>query len=78
MIQKINNDIFIIGITYAYFSSGVSNTNNEKVNANAATLSLVFEDNDNGISGNLSLGQSIIKKFTIENTGTVDAYAKIN
>ena len=70
--------IIFSGIGYAYFSAGVSNTNNEKVNAHAATLSLVFEDNDSGVSGNLSLDQSITKKFTIENTGTVDTYAKIN
>ena len=70
--------LFVGGITYAFFSAGVSNTNNETINAGTATLSLVFEDNDNGVSGNLSLEQSITKKFTIENTGTVDTYAKIN
>ena len=70
--------IIFSGIGYAYFSAGVSNTNNEKINAGTATLSLVFEDNDNGISGTLNLGESVTKKFTIENTGTVDTYATIN
>ena len=37
-----------------------------------------FDDGDNGISGTLNLGESIVKKFTLENTGTVDAYGKIN
>ena len=41
-------------------------------------MSLKFDNNDNGVSGSLNLGQSIIKKFTLKNTGTVDAYGKIN
>ena len=66
------------GITYTFFSSVVSNTNNEKIQTSTATMSLKFDDGDNGISGTLNLGQSITKQFTLENTGTVDAYAKIN
>ena len=41
-------------------------------------MSLTFADNDNGIGGVLNFGESITKKFTIENTGTLDAYAKIS
>ncbi len=66
------------GIGFAFFSSTVSNDNNEKIQTETATMSLKFDDNDNGISGTLNLGQSITKKFTLQNTGTVDAYAKIN
>ena len=74
----ISISLILGGIGFAFFSANVSNTNHETISTETATLSLVFEDNDNGVSGNLSLEESIIKKFTIENIGTVDAYAKIN
>ena len=70
--------IVITGVGFAFFSSPVTNTNNENVTAETASISLKFDDNDNGISGTLNLGESITKKFTLENTGTKDAYAKIN
>jgi len=71
--------IIVLGsLTYTYFSASVSNTNNEKIQTSTATMSLVFDDNDNGVSGTLNLGESITKKFTLENLGTVDAYGKIN
>ena len=68
----------LIGLTYAFFSANVSNTNHEVITSNSATLSLVFDDNDNGISANLNLEESVTKKFTIENTGTADAFGSIN
>ena len=70
--------IVLGGITFTFFSASVSNANNEKINTQTATMRLVFSDNDNGVSGTLNLGESIVKKFTLENTGTVDAYGKIN
>ena len=70
--------IVLSGVTYTFFASAVSNTNNEKFSTTTATLSLVFADGDNGVSASLNLGESIVKKFTLENTGTVDAYGKIN
>ena len=68
----------LAGLTYTYFSASVSNNNNEKFQTETATMRLVFDDNDNGISGTLNLGESIVKKFTLENTGTVDAYGRID
>lgn len=41
-------------------------------------ISLIFNDNDNGIKEALEFGGSIEKSFKIENTGTIDAVAKIN
>ena len=70
--------VVIMGVGYAFFSASVSNANNESLLTETATMSLRFDDNDNGISGTLNLGQSITKKFTLENTGTIDAYGKIN
>ena len=66
------------GVSFTFFSAAVSNSNNEKFTTQTATMSLAFDDNDNGISATLNLGESITKKFTLENTGTVDAYGKIN
>ena len=59
-------------------SSLLTNTNNEKYTTEIASISLKFSDSDNGVSGTLNLGESITKKFTLENTGTKDAYVKIN
>ena len=70
--------VIALGIGYAFFSASASNANHETVSTETATLSLKFADNDNGVSGVLNLGESIIKKFTLENTGTKDAYARIN
>ena len=66
------------GIAYAFFSANIPNINNEKVQTKTASMSLAFADGDNGVSGSLNLGQSLIKKFSLENTGTTDAYGKIN
>ena len=70
--------IVLGGIAFTFFAVGVSNTNNEKFSTTTATLALIFDDNDNGVSGTLGLGDTITKKFTIQNTGTEDAYGKIN
>ena len=70
--------VVIMGVGYAFFSASVSNANKETITVGSATISLEFDDNDNGISGTLNLGESITKKFTLENTGTKEAYAKIN
>lgn len=71
--------ILVIGtISYAFFITSVDNTNKETVTAGSAKISLVFDDNDNGISATLNPGKSITKKFTLENTGTVDALCKLS
>ncbi len=44
---------------------------------NTATVSAIFRDGDSGISEELTFGQSITKKFTIENTGTAEARVKM-
>ena len=38
-----------------------------------STLSLRFADNDNGIDAELGFGETVTKKFLIENTGTAEA-----
>ena len=68
----------VITVTYAYFIVGPSTTQNQTASLETGTMSLTFADNDNGVGGALNFGGSITKKFTIENTGTLDAYAKIS
>lgn len=67
----------VFGASYAFFSAFVSNTNNQTVNVETGKMILIFSDGDNGISASLNLGESITKKFTIQNTGTLDSYARI-
>ena len=63
----------IVGaISYAYFSAMGDMTSAQGI-INTATVSARFTDNDPGITGELSFGQSLTKKFTITNTGTADA-----
>ena len=67
----------VIGATYAYFTATAESTP-QTVTLETGTMALTFADNDAGVGGVLNFDESIIKKFTIENTGTVDAYAKIS
>jgi len=55
--------------TYAYF---VTSAREEKpeLTVTLGTLALTFEDNSDGITGELSLGESVTKEFKIRNTGT--------
>ena len=67
----------VIGATYAYFTATAESTP-QTVTLETGTMALTFADNDAGVGGVLNFDESITKKFTIENTGTVDAYAKIS
>ncbi len=68
----------VTAITYAFFTVNIRNDNPQMVEMTAGTMALTFSDNDNGINGVLNFGDSITKKFIIENTGTLDAIAKIS
>lgn len=67
--------IILISIsgTYAYFTSIANNDLAETAVLRTGTMALTFADNDNGINAKLSFGETVTKKFTIENTGTLDA-----
>ena len=68
----------IVGtISYAYFTATASMVPVE-AGVSTATVSVQFDDNDSGITGELNLGESITKKFTLSNTGTVDATVRMN
>ncbi|MCI8498981.1 MAG: hypothetical protein HFG33_06305 [Bacilli bacterium] len=63
--------------TYAYFVSSINNDNRQEAEVDTGTMRLRFADNDEGINAKLMLGESITKKFTLENTGTLDATVSI-
>ncbi len=63
--------------TYAYFVSSINNDSRQEAEVDTGTMRLRFADNDEGINAKLMLGESITKKFTLENTGTLDATVSI-
>ena len=68
--------VSILG-TYAYFTSNINNDKRQEAEVDMGTMRLRFADNDNGINTRLTFGESITKKFTLENTGTLDATVSI-
>lgn len=69
--------LILIGTTYAFFTASTDNSHNQTASVTSGTMVLTFSDNDNGVSAVLHLGESVTKTFTIQNTGTLEAYAKI-
>ncbi len=67
----------IVGtISYAYFTA-VGEMRPVQATINTATVSARFADSDTGITGQLSFGESLTKKFAITNTGTAEANVKM-
>lgn len=70
--------LVIVGsISYAYFSAQTEEERQE-AELSMATLSLRFVDNDNGINAEMKFGETVTKKFLIENTGTAEASLSID
>ncbi len=71
--------MILVGIlgTYAFFLTDVNNTNNQKAQIDTGTMRLRFADNDATINERLMLGEDVTKKFTLENTGSLDAVVSI-
>ncbi len=77
LIVGIASILTIVGtISYAFFTA-VGETKPVQATINTANVSARFADNDTGITGQLSFGESLTKKFTITNTGTADAKVKM-
>ncbi len=67
----------IVGsVSYAYFTA-MGDVTPMDATLNTATVSVKFSDNDLGLNAVLNFGESVTKKFTIENTGTADAKVKM-
>lgn len=64
----------IIGVfSYAFFSYIGSDNKNQTLSLKNGIMALRFADNDNGINATMNFGETVTKKFIIENTGTVEA-----
>ena len=50
LIMGIASLLVIVGVGYAFFSGGLSNSVRERFSTETATITLKFDDNDNGIS----------------------------
>ena len=67
----------IVGsVSYAYFTA-MGEVTPMDATLNTAYVSVKFSDNDLGLNAELNFGNSVTKKFTIENTGTADAKIKM-
>ena len=61
------------GLSYAYFSSSVSGNDNAKdMVVEVGTLKLTYTDSPEIVMQNIKPGQTITKKVTVKNTGTLD------
>ena len=69
--------LFLGTVTFAFFTSTAS-SKEQDANLTTGVLSLRFADKNNGINATLEFGQSVTKEFIIENTGTVDATARMS
>jgi len=70
-----------VSLTYAYFVSSSTEPVNEVFKTTTGVLSLSFRDNDEtveNIEGTWNLGDTIEKELILENTGTIDTYARIS
>ena len=65
--------LMTVGMSYAYFSLSVSgNADAKDMVVEAGTLRLTYTDSPEIIMQNIKPGQTITKKVTVKNTGTLD------
>jgi len=77
LLVAIASVLTIVGsVSYAYFTA-MGEVTPMDATLNTATVSVNFSDNDLGLNAELNFGESVTKKFTIENTGTADAKIKM-
>ncbi len=77
LLIAISSVLTIVGsVSYAYFTA-MGEVTPMDATLNTATVSVKFSDNDLGLNAELNFGESVTKKFTIENTGTADARVKM-
>jgi len=67
-----------IGFAYAYLAGGISNANKQTASITTGTMNLVFADGTTSFQAkSITIGESVTKTFTIENTGTLDTIASL-
>ena len=66
------------GLAYAYLGGGISNLNKQTAQITTGTMNLTFADGSAALNATqMTIGESVTKTFTIENTGTLDAKASM-
>jgi len=70
--------LLFAGFAYAYLASGVSNANRQEATITTGTMNLTFADGTTSLEATeMTIGTSVTKTFTVENTGTLDASASM-
>ena len=67
-----------VGFAYAYLAAGVNNNKAQEASITTGTMNLTFADGTTVLNATqMTIGESVTKTFTIENTGTLDATASM-
>ena len=70
--------LMFVGFAYAYLAAGVNNNNAQTASITTGTMNLTFADGTTVLNATqMTIGESVTKTFTIENTGTLDATASM-
>jgi len=65
--------LLAIASSYAFFTGITNNDKKQEAKLATGTMALTFKDGNNGVKAKLMLGESVTKKFIIENTGSLEA-----
>ena len=66
--------LMCVGFAYAYLAAGVNNNNAQTASITTGTMNLTFADGTTVLNATqMTIGESVTKTFTIENTGTLEA-----
>jgi len=65
--------VLALSMSYAFFTGITNNDKKQEAKLNTGTMALTFRDGNNGVNAKLMLGESVTKKFIIENTGSLEA-----
>ena len=70
--------LMCVGFAYAYLAGGISNVYKQTASITTGTMNLTFADGTTVLNATeITIGESVTKTFTIENTGSLDATASM-
>ena len=65
-------------LAYAYLAGGISNLNKQTAQITTGNMNLIFADGSTSLAATqMTIGSSVTKTFTIENTGTLEGTASM-
>lgn len=67
----------LVTFTYGFFAASVSNKDNQVINLTYGTMALTFADANSGINKTSKFGETVVKQFTLENTGDNTASVRL-